>query len=90
MKIQIEKACANNPPRLGKFTNHTHPFVKFMWEDIIRRNLKLASVSRASGIDKSTFHKWRTAEKGPYLYHLENVLEAMGYKLVIVKIDNNN
>lgn len=87
MKIEIEKATAIKRPKLGKFTNHTHPFVKFMWEDIIRRDLKLASVSRASGIDTSSLHKWRVSGRGPFISHLENVLEVLGYRLVIVKIN---
>lgn len=83
----ICKSQPGRPTQLGKFTDHTHPFVKFMWHDMTKRNLSVASVSRASGIDTSTFHKWRTSEKGPFLYHMENVLEALGYKLEIVKIN---
>lgn len=69
---------------------HSHPFVRFVWEDIIDRELSLNSVADAAGIDRSTLHKWRKAHKGPYLMQLEEVLKALGYELRIAKVGNDS
>lgn len=81
------KPCYDKrPPLLGKFSPHAHPFVEFIWRDIIDRKLSLTSVAQAAGIDRSTMHKWRNAHKGPYLLQLTEVLTVLGYELKIVKV----
>ena len=74
-------------PQLGDFATHAHPFVKFIWQDIIERDIELTSVANAAGIDRSTLHKWRKVCKGPYLMQLEEVLTVLGYRLEIVRAD---
>lgn len=74
-----------NPPKLGKFSNHSHPFVKFIWKEIIRQRVSLSSVADSAGVERSNIHKWRYSEKGPYLLQLEAVLLVLGYELKIVK-----
>ena len=81
----LKQARPGRPPKLGTFTNHTHPFVVFMWEEIVRQGIELRSVSNASGIDPSSIHKWRRNKKGPYVYGIEAVLAVLGYEMKIVK-----
>lgn len=75
-------------PKLGKFTKHTHPFVVFIWREIIKRNVSLSSVAESAGIERSNIHKWRKTPKGPYLLQIESVLNALGYELKIVEKEN--
>lgn len=88
MKLKI--CSAKRPPQLGTFSSHSHPFVKFVWEDIIERNLELSSVARAAGIDRSTLHKWRKSPKGPSVGQIQEVLTALGYELKIIKSQSEN
>lgn len=74
-----------NPPKLGKFDDHAHPFVKFLWEDIIRKRVSLSSVADAAGVERANIHKWRKRGKGPHLLQIEAVLSALGYELKIVR-----
>ena len=69
--------------QLGEFANHAHHSVRFMWERIVDQRVSLKSVSRASGIDSSSLHKWRKSVKGPTVQQLDDVLHVLGYEIVI-------
>lgn len=71
--------------RIGEFAPHAHKFIRFIWQDIVDRDLQVKSVADAAGVDASTLHKWRRSIKGPFLFQLEEVLEVLGYELKIVR-----
>lgn len=85
----LKQASALNPPRGGAFSRHCNPLVRFVWEDILRRNVTVASVCESAGIDPASLHKWRRGSKGPFLSQIENVLEALGYGLKVVRIGDD-
>lgn len=85
MMKSLKKSKRINRPKLGNFLPHTHKFVRFVWEEVVNRDLELTSVANAAGVDRSTLHKWKKNTKGPYLVQLEEVLEALGYELMIVE-----
>lgn len=75
----------NRAAQLGEFAPYTHPLIKFIWQQIIDRQLNLGSVADSAGVDPSTLHKWRRAKKGPYLLQLDEVLSVLGYELTVVR-----
>ena len=85
MNKQLKFAKGKRAPKLGTFNHYAHPLVKFIWKEIIDRNLDLTSVADASGIDRSTFHKWRKSVKGPFVLQLDEVLSVLGYELTVVR-----
>ncbi len=85
MTPKLRLSTTGNPPKLGKFANHSHPFVKVIWEEIIGQKVSVRSVAHASGIDPATLHKWRKSTRGPSLSQIADVLSVLGLELKINK-----
>lgn len=81
----LRAAYKRNRPELGFFSNHAHPMVRFIWEEIVARNVTLSSVANAAGVDPSTLHKWRKATRGPTIDQIESVLTVLGYEIKVEK-----
>lgn len=77
-------------PKIGEFAPGVHPLVKFVWREIVDRRVQVGSVADAAGIDRSTLQKWRKSVKGPYVWQIEEVLNALGYELRAVKMGAEN
>ena len=60
-----------------------HPFAVFVWDEINARKLSHTDVAVAAGVSSRTLRRWRDGELTPTLDALENVLDYLGYELVV-------
>lgn len=82
----LRERLSFNPPKMGKFSEHTHPFIVKLWEEIVARKVSLSSVAEAAGVERASIHKWRKSQRGPYFLQLEAVINALGYEFQMVKV----
>ena len=72
-----------------EFGPGVHPFVKIIWTDLDFNRHNLSKVSRKSGVHEKTVREWRRATTSPNIRNLEAVLNALGYKLVAEKTNED-
>lgn len=86
---KLRKALEFNPPKAKEVPDRAHPFVGFIWHEIMKQKVSVSSVAESAGVERATIYKWRdnAGERRPYLLQIECVLMALGYKLKIVKAD---
>lgn len=89
MTKEVKRCESFNNAKPGSFAPGAHSFVVFLWKNILDRHLSVTSVAEVSGIERANIYKWRNSIKGPYLMQVEAVLNALGYKIQIVKSDEN-
>lgn len=65
-----------------------HWSVRAMWEEIISSDLCLYDVAKVSGVSRDAMRHWKYGVYGPKIDNIEAVLNAIGYRLVIEKIDH--
>lgn len=85
MRKSVKTCQTKKRPRPRTISPHTHYLVRFIWDEILSRELELQSVADAVGFDRSNFYKWCKATKGPHIMQLEEVLEVLGYELQVVR-----
>lgn len=86
---KLRKCLPFNEPKIGNFAPHVNPVVIFIWNEIIRQKVSLTSVAEATGIERAIFHRWRVWLNGPKYWQVEAALRVLGYKLKIVKIEED-
>ena len=64
-----------------------HPVIRLIWSDIQERNLSLTHLEEVSGVARHSMSQWRQAKANPYFASIEDVLNALGYELKVVKRD---
>ncbi|OFV69279.1 helix-turn-helix domain-containing protein [Acetobacterium wieringae] len=55
-----------------------------------KKGMSLKKLYHLSGVADSVIHRWETGETMPRIDVLQKVLNAMGYKLQIVKKEKKN
>lgn len=60
-----------------------HPFAEFVWNEINARKLSHTDVAKAAKVSPRTLRRWRDGELTPTLDALENVLDMLGFELVV-------
>lgn len=64
--------------------DNAHPFIKFIANN---NPITYRELAKKSGVTASTMQRWRYHASSPMLMDLEAVLNAMGYKLTITRIE---
>ena len=62
----------------------TDPVVRFVFEEMERQKVSRSKVARRSGVETRTIYKWKR-KNNPTLPNIVAVLNALGYKLEVVK-----
>jgi transcriptional regulator with XRE-family HTH domain len=63
--------------------HYAHPFVDLIWSEINSRKLSHTDIAKASGVDARTLRRWRDGETMPAVDLLENVLDTLGFDLIV-------
>lgn len=58
---------------------------KLMRTERIKRGLTLRQLSDKTGYSIASLHSWERGKRSPIMFHAECVLNALGYKLKVVK-----
>ncbi len=85
--MSLRKTAPTHVPRDTECAKYVHPFVRLIWDTIAEREVSVRSVSDVSGIDPHSLRHWRRGKTGPRIAHVEAVLNALGYRLVIEEIE---
>ena len=64
-----------------------HPVVRLIWNEITDRQLSMTHLEEVSGVARHSMSQWRKANANPYFASIEDVLNALGYELKVVKRD---
>jgi len=62
-----------------------NPHVRFIQAEMVRRRLSVTSLAKHVGTDRTTLDKWFKGESRPLLDNFEATLNALGYRLEIVR-----
>lgn len=65
-----------------------HPFVRLILSKMRDDHLTYAALGKLSGLTPSTIHHWNKVQ--PRLHNIEAVLNALGYRLKIVPIEEED
>ena len=66
-----------------------HPFVKFLWKELNDQCTSQEEVAARAGWSSSAMRKWRKGERAINLQAIDDVLNVLGYELLIVeKLDD--
>lgn len=74
-------------PETYEIQRGVHPVVRLIWEEIMGRNLSMTHLEEVSGVARHSMSNWRKATANPYFASIEDVLNALGYELKVVKRD---
>lgn len=66
-----------------------HRFVKLIFSEMNREHWTREGLAKRSGVSHDTFAKWRNGSRTPNLFHIEAVLMALGFRLKIVPLDDD-
>ena len=70
-------------------TTNGNPIVQFVLEEIKRQKIPHKEIAWRSGVNFKAFYRWKYLGN-PTLPNIIAVLNALGYKLEIVKNEENN
>lgn len=65
-----------------------HPIIRFMIEEINRQRRNYEELAETSGVARNFAHSWRRGAD-PKLTNIDAVLNALGYRLIVEKIDDD-
>jgi hypothetical protein len=66
------------------------PFVRQLFELILREETNLFAISKKSGVDYTSLRGWGLEGVQPTIGNLEAVLNTLGYRLTIVPMEEND
>ena len=65
---------------------NNQPLVSEFFQILEKRDMFLKDIAKKSGYDRATIYNWRYGTM-PRVNSLEDVLNVLGYKLKVVRID---
>lgn len=72
--------------RTKRVPQRGHPLIRFMVEEINRQRKTYCQISAQAGVFEHFAHRW-THGSDPQLSKFEAVLNTLGYRLTVEKID---
>ena len=52
---------------------------------ILRSGLSMRKVAKRAGVSETSLHQWCSGQTGAHAYSLVNVLDALGYEIIVRK-----
>jgi len=91
IKARKKLGLGCRPPLMGRrfqldIPKHCHPFVRFIFRRMNSDNVTFRQLGKRSGVDASTIHQWDNMN--PRIHNIEAVLNALGYCLKIVPLED--
>lgn len=68
----------------------THPFVKFLSNEMARQRATLTDVAERSGVCVKTIGQWRAGGRTPKLRDIEAVVNVLGYEIRLAARQERN
>lgn len=68
----------------------THPFVKFLSNEMARQRATLTDVAERSGVCVKTIGQWRAGGRIPKLRDIEAVMNVLGYEIRLATRQEDN
>jgi len=67
-----------------------HPIIRFIWREMKAQRVTALDLAERSGVSDSAMRKWKRKDRSPQMLQVIDVLNALGYKLVIKEQGNFN